>query len=78
MRFAEQSVSVWLPGLLVGAQGADFGSAADEFIAALRDYAHTWVEDLRNYPNHAANWALVNLVQLSNDAELRQHAFVKQ
>ncbi len=75
IRFGEQSVSVWLPGFPVSAQGADFEAAASEFVAALRDYAETWVEDLRHYPNHAENWGLVNLVQLSDDAELLQHAF---
>jgi hypothetical protein len=75
VRFGERSVSVWLPGLPVSSQGADFDAAVGEFIAALRDYAQTWAEDLRNYPNHAENWGLVNLVQLSDDAELLQHAF---
>jgi hypothetical protein len=75
VRFGGQSVSVWLPGLPISSQGTEFDSAVVEFVAALRDYAQTWVEDLRGYPNHAENWGLVNLIQLSSDAELVQHAF---
>lgn len=75
VRFTESNVSMWLPGLPVSAEGTDFDAAETEFIAALRDYAELWVEDLGGFPNHADNWGLVNLVLLSSDEELRAHAF---
>jgi hypothetical protein len=75
VRFTDSSVSMWLPGLPVSAEGTDFETAEAGFIAALRDYAELWAEDLSDYPNHADNWGLVNLVMLSSDEELRAHAF---
>jgi antitoxin of RelE/RelB toxin-antitoxin system len=75
VRFGEGSVSVWLPGMPISAEAGDFDGAVVEFIAALRDYAELWVEDLRRYPNHEEYWGLVNLILLSDDDELREHVF---
>ncbi|MGC4805494.1 type II toxin-antitoxin system HicB family antitoxin [Micromonospora sp. DT233] len=63
--------SVFLPGHPVAADGATFDEAIDEMILALREYAEDWQDRLLNAPNHADNWALVQLVSLSDDAQLR-------
>ena len=63
--------SMFVPGIPVAADGATFDEAADEMVLALREYAEDWAERLRLAPNHAGNWALVQLVGLSDDAELR-------
>jgi predicted RNase H-like HicB family nuclease len=63
--------SMFVPGVPVAADGASFEEAADEMVAALREYVDDWAERLRLAPNHAANWALVQLVGLSDDDQLR-------
>lgn len=76
VRFSpDGKVSIWLDGLPVSGQGESFEEAGDELIDSLRDYAKTWVEDLREYPNHKHRWNVVNLVLLSNDDELRTFLF---
>ncbi len=76
VRFSpDGQVSIWLDGLPVSGQGESFEEAGDELIDSLRDYAKTWVEDLREYPNHKHRWDVVNLVLLSNDDELRAFLF---
>ncbi len=72
---AEGEVSAWIDGLPVSAQAQDLGAVEQALVAALRDYAGTWVEDLRAYPNHEQNWGVVNLVLLSDDALLIEHIF---
>ena len=68
-------VSMWIDGLPVSAEGADLGEAEQELVAAARDYAITWVEDLRRFANHEPNWGPVNLILLSDDTQLRSHLF---
>jgi prevent-host-death family protein len=63
--------SLFLPGVPIAADGATFAEAVDEMIDALREYAEDWAERLRLAPNHAGNWALVQLVSLSDDDQLR-------
>ncbi|MDP1711843.1 MAG: hypothetical protein Q8K86_05240 [Candidatus Nanopelagicaceae bacterium] len=76
VRFSpDGQASIWLDGLPVSGQGESFEEAGDELIDSLRDYAKTWVEDLREYPNHKHRWDVVNLVLLSNDDELRAFLF---
>ncbi|MEU2030588.1 hypothetical protein [Nocardia amamiensis] len=60
-----------MPGLPVAADGATFDKAVDEMILALREYADDWQSRLRAAPNHRENWGLVQLIGLSNDAQLR-------
>jgi hypothetical protein len=43
-------------------------------MAALREYAEDWNDRLRMAPNHQDNWGLVQLVELSDDAELEAWA----
>lgn len=40
-------------------------------IIALREYAEDWIDHLKNAPNHAGHWPLVQLVRLSTDEKLR-------
>ncbi|WP_419943877.1 prevent-host-death protein [Candidatus Poriferisodalis sp.] len=62
--------SVLLPGTPIAAEGDDLDEAVEEFIVALREYAEDWIARLRNAPNHADNWPLVQLVRLSTDETL--------
>jgi hypothetical protein len=61
----------FIPGLPVSADGATPDQAVDELGDALREYVNDWEDHLRVAPNHADNWALVQLVRLSNDDQLR-------
>lgn len=63
--------SVFIPGVPVAADGATFDEALDEMIVALREYAEDWQERLLETPNHRSNWALVQLINLSDDDQLR-------
>jgi predicted RNase H-like HicB family nuclease len=63
--------SVFIPGLPIAADGATFHEAIAEMIMALREYAEDWQERLLDTPNHRNNWALVQLVSLSDDDQLR-------
>lgn len=62
--------SVLLPGTPIAAEGDSLDDAVEELIVALREYAEDWIERLKNAPNHADNWPLVQLVCLSTDANL--------
>jgi hypothetical protein len=63
--------SVFVPGVPVAADGATFDDAITEMIDALRDYAEDWQDRLREAANHRDNWALVQLISLSDDSQLR-------
>ncbi len=63
--------SVFIPGLPVAADGATFEEAVTEMVDALREYADDWQERLLEVPNHRGNWALVQLISLSDDGQLR-------
>jgi hypothetical protein len=67
-------VSIWIEGLPISAEGGSFEKASFALIAAMRDYAATWVDELRLYKNHKDRWAFANLILLSEDEEL--HAFL--
>ena len=78
VRFSKNgTVSMWIEGLPISSQGSSFDEAGEELIKALRDYAQTWVEELKNYPNHKERWGVANLVLLSDDDELREFLFGK-
>lgn len=75
VRFSGKAeVSIWIDDLPVSSQGSNLEEAEQGLIEALRDYAKTWVEDLKEYPNHKGRWGVANLILLSNDEEL--HAFL--
>ncbi|MHB2024158.1 MAG: prevent-host-death protein [Mycobacteriales bacterium] len=63
--------SVFIPGLPVAADGGSFDEAVDDMIDALREYAADWQDHLRSAPNHRDNWALVQLISLTDDDQLR-------
>lgn len=64
--------SAMLPGLPVAADGNSFDEAIDDLVTALRQYADDWNDHLLTAPNHSENWGLVQLVELSSDAQLRE------
>ena len=64
--------SVFIPGVPVAVDGASFDEAIEQMVVALREYAEDWTERLHRAPNHASNWALVQVVSLSDDAQLAQ------
>lgn len=66
--------SVMLPGLPIAADGNTFDEAMDDMVTALREYADDWSDHLLHAPNHQNNWGLVQLITLSNDAQL--HAWL--
>ncbi|MQY12385.1 hypothetical protein SRB5_25180 [Streptomyces sp. RB5] len=63
--------SVLVPGLPVTADGNSFDEAVKDMADALREYAEDWQERLRLAPNHQDNWGLVQLIELSDNEELR-------
>ena len=63
--------SVFIPGLPVAADGRTFDDAILEMVDALREYAQDWQERLFDAPNHRENRGLVQLINLSNDNQLR-------
>ncbi|MDA0566134.1 prevent-host-death protein [Streptomonospora sp. S1-112] len=64
--------SIFIPGLPVAADGATFEEAVAEMVAALREYAQDWQDHLLDAPNHRDNWALVQLISLSDDRRLAE------
>ncbi len=66
------SASIWLEGLPISADGKNLSLAEKQLIKALRAYAETWVEELRYAANHRSNWALVNLIIISDDESLQK------
>ncbi|WIB78460.1 hypothetical protein DEJ28_04980 [Curtobacterium sp. MCPF17_002] len=52
-------------------EGADVDEALDDLALSLREYAADWEDRLQHAPNHHDAWALVQLVKLSTDDELR-------
>lgn len=63
--------AVVLPGLPVHGDGDTFDDAVDDALSALRDYAEDWNARLRTAPNHRQHHAVVELVELSTDDQLR-------
>ena len=51
-------------------EGADVNDALADLALSLREYAQDWEDRLERAPNHASNWALVQLIKLSTDEEL--------
>ena len=76
VRFSEGGVvSMWIDDLPVSSQGGNLDETEQGLIEALRDYSQTWVEDLKEYPNHKHRWDVVNLILLSDDDEMRAFLF---
>lgn len=62
---------ILMPDKPFAAEGDTFDSAVGDMIANLREYAAEWPVHFQSAPNHASNWALVQLVTLSTDDQLR-------
>jgi antitoxin of RelE/RelB toxin-antitoxin system len=63
--------SVFISGLPIAADGKSFDEAVGEMVLALREYAEDWQDHLRDAPNHRDNWGLVQLIELSDEDQLR-------
>ncbi len=63
--------AAYLPGVPVHGDADTFDDAIDDLIEALRDYAEDWNDRLRTSPNHSQHRSLVELVELSDDVQLR-------
>jgi hypothetical protein len=61
-----------LPGVPVHGDAETFDEAIDDLITGLREYADDWNDRLHAAPNHAQHRSLVELVELSDDTELRE------
>lgn len=64
--------TLFMPGLPFAVDANTLDEAIEDLIVALRDYARDWADRLRLAPNHADNWGLVQIVALSDDAQLRR------
>jgi hypothetical protein len=64
--------ATFLPGLPLSGEGDHLDGALEDLIEALREYAVDWNERLLHAPNHRGNWALVTLVELSDDTQLKE------
>lgn len=64
--------SAMLPGLPLAADGGTFDEAVDDLVRALREYAEDWNDHLLTASNHRDNWCLVQLIELSTEAQLRE------
>jgi hypothetical protein len=63
--------SAFVPGVPVHGDAVSFDEAVRDLVEGLREYAQDWNEDLRTAPNHRQHRALVQLVERSSDAQLR-------
>jgi hypothetical protein len=61
----DNQVAFWLADGLVHGVGDNLSDATEDFLDALIDYAATWLEDLRDAPNHAHNRLLVLRIALN-------------
>ncbi|MBA2695397.1 MAG: hypothetical protein ACR2FV_07565 [Ornithinimicrobium sp.] len=64
--------SVILPGLPVHGDAETFDGAIEDAVDALREYAQDWNDRLHLAPNHRQHRVVVELVELSNDEQLRE------
>lgn len=62
----------YLPGLPLAVQEADFDTAVDALIDAMREYAADWQDHLHAARNHRTNINFVQFVELSTDDQLRE------
>ena len=56
------------PGIAV--EHDDYSALVAEMTLAMREYAEDWQDHLSSAPNHAENWGLVQLIELSDDEQL--------
>jgi hypothetical protein len=63
--------AAYIPGLPVHGDADTLDAAIDDLIDGLREYAEDWNDHLHTAPNHAGHRSLVELVELSDDEQLR-------
>ncbi len=59
------------PVLPVAADAATVNEVVEEMVEALRDYTEDWIDRFLHGLNHSQNWALVQLIALSDDQQLK-------
>jgi len=64
--------AAFVPGLPLSGEGDELDAALDDLIEAMREYAEDWNDRLRSAPNHRDHWAVVTLIELSDDAQLKK------
>lgn len=67
--------AAFLPEVPVHGDAETFDAAIDDLIVGLREYAEDWNERLHTAANHLQHRSLVELVELSDDAQLRDWLF---
>jgi len=63
--------AAFLPGVPVHGDAGSFDGAIADLVAALREYAEDWNDRLHAARNHVQHRSLVELVELSDDEQLR-------
>ena len=61
-----------IPGVPVHGDADTFDDAIDDLVNALREYAEDWNDRLHAVPNHVQHRTLVELVEFSDDDQLRE------
>ena len=61
-----------IPGLPIAVEATIYEEAITELVYALQEYAEDWHGRLGQAPNHAGNWGLVQLVELSSEEQLKR------
>ena len=64
--------AAFIAGVPVHGDAESFDDALDDLIARLREYAEDWNDRLHAAPNHVQHRSLVELVELSDDDQLRE------
>jgi hypothetical protein len=62
---------LFVPGLPVLAEGATVNAMLDDALIVLREYADDWVDGVCGPSPSESHWALVQLIALSDDDQLR-------
>lgn len=68
----DDRVVALMEGRPFAAEGSSVDEAISELIDALREYAVYWDDHYQHAPNHAQNWALVQLIKFSTDEQLNE------
>lgn len=53
-------------------EGETLEDAIEDMVHQLREYAEDWGEHYSTAPNHEKNWALVQMISMSSDSQLRE------
>jgi predicted RNase H-like HicB family nuclease len=64
--------AAYLPRVPVHGDATTFDEAVHDLIDALREYAEDWNDRLHSAPNHLPHRSLVEMVELSDDLQLRE------